>query len=168
MCCGYAKHQPVTHVLSVALPATEWNLQTASKRFFDSSWIVSDDVPDETETEIDESSRALIDHPVEEIDQFLLTFDLDDEWIGIVGGPTHRDGTPAVTYNVRTIDGPYVGQLSADLQYRFEPAAGRETSVVEIYTAQVAAIERAFPAADVQCYEWPDADIGFDRDPDRY
>lgn len=98
--------------------------------------------------------RDLIYHPVRAIDPFLLAHAVDAAWIGIVGGPRVEDGDIVVTYNVRTVDGPYEGQICADFDYRFEP--GSKLDVEEISPTQVAAIEKAFPAADVQCYV-PDA-----------
>lgn len=94
--------------------------------------------------------RHLIDHPVEEIDRFLLYHGVDAERVGIVGGPQYEDGELLALYNVRVVDGRYEGRISADFTYRFDPAI--DLDIEEIYPAQVAAIKRAFPEADVQCY----------------
>lgn len=98
----------------------------------------------------DHPYRDLIDHPVQAIDRFLLDYELDDAWVGILGGPRYDDGEIVVTYNVRTVDGPYRSQMAADFDYRF----GKDTDVdvLELYQEQVAVIKTAFPEATVQCH----------------
>jgi hypothetical protein len=107
-------------------------------------------VPDDS----DAAYRELINHPVQEIDRFLLDFELEDEWVGVVGGPTADTADPCLVYDVRTIDGPYQGQLGAELVYRFDDnSLVQALPVLEIYRGQVQAIETAFPDVTVQCYE---------------
>lgn len=100
--------------------------------------------------------RGLIDHPVQQIDRFLLQFDLEDEWAGITGGPVfdEQTGEVCLEYNLRILDGPYDGQYCADLAYRFDAAKVEDLAAVkEVYRQQVDAIETAFPDATVACYQ---------------
>lgn len=98
----------------------------------------------------DHPYRTLIDHPVQQIDAFLLDFDLEDEWIGILGGPYRDDEDIVVTYNVRTMEGLYRGAVSADLDYRFNDEIAAD--VPAIYREQVNALKTAFPETPVRCY----------------
>lgn len=109
----------------------------------------------------DTSYRELIDHPVQELDRFLLDFNLEDAWVGVVGGPVQDAGDPCLVYDIRTIDGPYEGRLGAELVYRFDDEAVlQEVPVEGVYRQQVQAIETAFPDVTVQCYQptWLDDD----------
>ena len=95
--------------------------------------------------------RELIDHPVQEIDGFLLDYELEDDWVGIVGGPQHDGDDVLLVYNVRSVDGPYQGKIGADFRYRLTGDVAVDAP--EIYRQQIAAIETAFPDVTVQCYQ---------------
>lgn len=99
--------------------------------------------------------RDLVDHPVQQVDAFLLQFDLQDEWAGIIGGPTIdlETGDICIEYNLRILEGPYDGQYCAEFSYRFEMAEIEDLSPVkDVYRQQVKAIESAFPDATIECY----------------
>lgn len=99
----------------------------------------------------DHPYRELIDHPVEEIDGFVLDYDLEDNWVGILGGPQEENGDVLLVYNVRLVDGPHQGMLGRTLEYRL--TGDTVADAAEIYREQVTAIERAFPDATLQCYQ---------------
>ena len=104
-----------------------------------------------------------MDHPAQQIDSFLQDFDLEEEWIGILGGPIIARPIDSIDieYNVRILDGPYDGQYSAEFTYRFDATNVKEQVVLEdVYREQVSRIEVAFPDATVQYYKpssWSDS-----------
>lgn len=99
----------------------------------------------------DRSYSDLIDHPVQEIDAFLEDFELEEEWVGIVGGPQRANGDVLLVYDVRLVDGPYSGKVGRTWTYRL--TGGEAVDAPEIYREQVEAIEAAFPDTAVQCYQ---------------
>ena len=109
----------------------------------------------------DKSYSDLIVHPVQEIDTFLEDFDLDEEWVGIVGGPQRATADVLLVYDVRTVDGPYEGMVGRTWEYRL--TGDEAVDAPEIYREQVEAIEAAFSDATVQCYE-PSSWFGLDMD----
>ena len=108
----------------------------------------------------DRSYSDLIDHLVQEIDAFLEDFDLEEKWVGIVGGPQRANADVLLVYDVRLVDGPYEDMVGRTWTYRLT----EDEAVVapEIYREQVEAIEAAFPDVTVQCYE-PSAGTDSDR-----
>ena len=107
----------------------------------------------------DKSYSDLIVHPVQEIDAFLDDFELDEEWVGIVGGPQRANADVLLVYDVRTVDGPYEGMVGRTWEYRL--TGNEAVDAPEIYREQVSRIEAAFPDATVQYYKlssWSDSD----------
>ena len=109
----------------------------------------------------DKSYSDLIAHPVQEIDAFLEDFDLEEKWVGIVGGPQRANADVLLVYDVRTVDGPYEGMVGRTWEYRL--TGDEAVDAPEIYREQVEAIEMRFSEATVQCYEplsWSDSGRG--------
>lgn len=106
----------------------------------------------------DRSYSDLIDHPVQEIDAFLEDFELEEEWVGIVGGPQRSNADVLLVYDVRLVDGPYEGMVGRTWEYWL--TEDEAVDAPEIYREQVEAIRIRFPEATVQCYEplsWSDS-----------